>query len=81
MAQVMYARNNILFQAVVALASAFIRQENQETVVKEIRKLHELISPQDPKAKADREARMKHMLRREGAKSYKVEAVNLGERE
>lgn len=80
MGQILYARNNILFQAVLVIASALVRQENQEAVMKQVRKLHALINPQDPKIEAQRVEQMKQVLRSEGAKSYKVEVVKLGER-
>lgn len=80
MANVMYTRSNILFQAVMVIASALVRQENQDAVMKQVRRLQELIYPEDPETQELRDKAMKDVLRREGAKSYKVEVVKLGER-
>lgn len=65
---------------VVTLAAGLIRQENQEAVIKQIRRLNEIMFPQDPEAREERERALKDVLRREGEKSYKVVKVNLGER-
>jgi hypothetical protein len=78
MSHVMYKRFSILFQAVAVLATASMRQENQEAVVKQMRKLSELISPEDKGVREEQETMMKDALRREGAKSYKVRTVKLG---
>lgn len=75
-----YRRQGIIFQAVAALATAMMRQENQEAVLRQIRKLAEIMFPQDPEAVKEKEEAMKDVLRREGQKSYMVERINLGER-
>jgi hypothetical protein len=49
-------------------------------VLKQIRKLSELSSPEDPEKLREQEEALKDVLRREGQKSYKVRKVNLGER-
>lgn len=80
MAGVAQRRHDIMLQAVVVIATALVRQENQDAVSKQLRRLQDLLLPQDPEKKAQREAQMKDLLRREGAKSYSVEVVKLGER-
>jgi hypothetical protein len=75
-----YRRMGVLFQAVATIATASMRAENQEAVVKQMRRLNEVLYPEDPRKREEQEALMKQTLRREGAKSYKVNKVNLGER-
>ena len=67
-------------QSVVVLATALMRHDNQDTVIKGIRRLSGLLFPQDPEALREQEEAMKDVLRREGQKSYKVRVVKLGER-
>ena len=80
MSNVLYERNNIFMQAVVVLASAMIRHDNQDSVLKQLKRLNELINPEDKGLLKNQDKVLKDTLRREGAKSYKVEVVKLGER-
>ncbi len=75
-----YRRMGVIFQAVAVIATAAMRGENQESVIKQMKKLGELLFPENAKQREQQEALMKDTLRREGAKSYKVEVVKLGER-
>jgi hypothetical protein len=75
-----YRREAILFQVVATLATAMMRYENQDSVIKQVRRLGDLLYPEDPEKKREREEELKDVLRREGAKSYKVMKINLGER-
>lgn len=67
-----YRRTGILFQALVVLATGVMRQENKDAVLKQVRRLGDLMFPEDPEAKRVREEAMKSLLASEGAKSYKV---------
>lgn len=62
------------------LATAMMRYENQDSVIKQVRRLGDLLYPEDPAKKQEREQELKDVLRREGVKSYKVMQINLGER-
>jgi len=73
-----YRRQNIVFQAVAIMATAMMRHETQDTVIKQMRKLAELLYPEDPEQKQAHEESMKEILRQEGAKSYKVTRIDLG---
>jgi len=75
-----YRRQNIVFQTVATLATAQMRHENQEAVVKQLRRLGQLLCPEDPEMIREQEEAMEDILRREGAKSYRVRKVKLGER-
>ena len=75
-----YRRMGVLFQAVAVIATASMRGENQETVLKQMRKLGELLFPDDARRREAQDEVMRDTLRREGGKSYKVEVVKLGER-
>ena len=71
-----YRREGILFQAVAVLATALMRNENKDAVLKQMRRLGDLLFPEDPEAREAREEAMKALLRREGAKSYKVRQIH-----
>lgn len=75
-----YHRMGVLFQAVAVIATAAMRAENQDSVIKQMKKLGELLFPGNSKQRQHQEELMKDTLRREGGKSYKVEVVKLGER-
>lgn len=75
-----YRRMGIMFQAVAVLATAAMRHDNQDSVLKQIRKLAEFAFPEDKEKLLEQEEAMKDVLRREGQKSYKVRRINLGER-
>ena len=70
----------IFFQAVAVLATASMRHDNQDSVLKQIRKLAEIVFPEDKEKLREQEGVLKDVLRREGQKSYKVRRINLGER-
>lgn len=67
-------------QTVVIMATALMRHDNQESVLRQVRHLAELLYPEDPEKKLEQEEALKDVLRREGEKSYKVMKVDLGER-
>lgn len=75
-----YRRMTVLSQIVTVLAAASVRADNQESVQKQMRRLNELLFPEDAEKRAEQEEMMRDVLRREGAKSYKVRKVKLGER-
>ena len=75
-----YRRMGVVFQAVAVIATASMRAENQDSVIKQMKKLGELLFPENAKEREQQEEMMKDTLRREGGKSYKVQKVNLGER-
>lgn len=75
-----YRRQGIILQAVAVLATALVRPENQESVVKQMRRLGEILFPEDREKRQEQEELMQDVLRREGRKSYKVRRINLGER-
>lgn len=80
MTDVFFRRSSILFQAVATIATSMIRQENQEAVLRQMRRLNELMFPEDPKRREEQERSLRETLQREGSKSYKVRRLNLGER-
>jgi hypothetical protein len=65
---------------VSVIATCMVRHENQDSVMKQMRRLHEVMFPQDPKERQAHEDALKDVLQREGQKSYKVRRLNLGER-
>ena len=75
-----YRRQSTVFQIVATLATALIRHENQESVVRQMRKLGELLFPEDEKKREEQEEAMKDVLRHESKKSYNVRKVNLDQR-
>jgi hypothetical protein len=75
-----YRRMGVIFQAVAVIATAGMRGDNQDSVVKQMKRLGEMLFPENAKVREQQEELMKDTLRREGGKSYKVEKVNLGER-
>jgi hypothetical protein len=64
----------------MVLATALMRHDNQDMVIKQMRKLSDLLFPRDQEMVRKQEGAMKDVLRREGRKSYKVKVVKLGER-
>lgn len=75
-----YRRMTILSQTVTVLACASMRADNQEAVQKHMRRLNEMLFPEDSGKRMEQEEMMRDVLRREGVKSYKVRKVKLGER-
>lgn len=80
MSRVFYRRMAVEFQKVAVMAVACMRHENSETVVKQLQKLRELMFPGDGKAEEKTKEEMKQILKSEGAKSYRVRRVYLGEK-
>jgi hypothetical protein len=64
---------------VATLATALIRHDNQDSVVRQMRRLTELLFPEDERKRDEQEEAMKDVLKREAQKSYNVRKVNLGE--
>lgn len=80
MHDIFYRRMTMAFQAVVVIATACMRPENQDTVIKQVRRLSELAFPEDAEAREEREEALRQTLRSEGAKSYRVQKLYIGER-
>ena len=81
MQDVFYRRMSIMFQAVVTLATASMRSENQDTVVKQVKRLSALMFPENEEERDDREESLRQTLRSEGSKSYRVQKLYIGERD
>jgi len=80
MQDVFLRRQQVELQKVVVLATAMMRPENQESVLKAAKRLAGLMFPED-KARAEvRDAQLRETLKTEGAKSYKVRRLKLGDR-
>lgn len=62
------------------LTTALMRSENQDTLLKMMRKLGEYMFPEGAEVRQAHEEAMREVLRREGQKSYKVDVLRLGER-
>lgn len=75
-----YRRMGVLLQAVTVIASASINEGNKDSVMSSMKRLTEMVYPDDPKKKAAQDKLLKDTLTREGAKSYKIAKLNLGER-
>jgi type III secretory pathway component EscV len=80
MRDLFYKRLGVEFQKVVVVATASMSHETQEATIKQLRRLAELMFPDDHKVKKRHQELLEERLRTEGAKSYKVERVQLGER-
>lgn len=80
MEDLFYRRMAVEHQKVVVLAAAMMTAENQDSVIKAVRRLGTLMFPRDEEAEAAREEAMKQTLRAESTKSYKVHKLFFGDR-
>jgi hypothetical protein len=78
MARIFYRRMAVEYQKTVVLATAVMRHENADSVVKALNALREMMFPGDDVQRVKREDQMREIMTVEGRKSYKVRRVFRG---
>lgn len=61
-----------MYQIALVLATGLVTKDNSDRMVKSMRRLQEIMFPEDPVAKAKREKVLKELIQEETKKEYTI---------